>query len=192
MPVVTVQLWAGRTLDQKRALVAALTEAMVEHADADPSGLHVVLQEVPPENWARAGVLGVDRDKTQSTTRATIVGLSHLLLQVAELERAERFYVDGLGFRIRKRDTFSDGRALTVLAEGMGLTQGGAETRDTVEHIAFRVKNVPSYAARVEEAGGARVEEAGGTLVSGPAPGAYGTSLYFHDPDGNKIEFHGD
>ncbi len=61
MPVVTVQLWEGRTLDQKRALVEAITEAMIEHAGADPSGLHVILQEIPKENWARAGVLGVDR-----------------------------------------------------------------------------------------------------------------------------------
>jgi 4-oxalocrotonate tautomerase len=64
VPVVTVQLWEGRTLEQKRALVAAITKAMVEHADAKPDGLHVILQEIPRENWARAGVLGVDRKDT--------------------------------------------------------------------------------------------------------------------------------
>jgi len=62
VPVVTVQLWEGRTLEQKRALVKAITEAMVEHAGAKPDGLHVILQEIPRENWARAGVLGVDRE----------------------------------------------------------------------------------------------------------------------------------
>jgi 4-oxalocrotonate tautomerase len=61
VPVVTVQLWEGRTLEQKRELVRAITEAMVEHAGARPDGLHVILQEIPRENWARAGVLGVDR-----------------------------------------------------------------------------------------------------------------------------------
>ncbi len=64
MPVVTVQIWEGRTLDQKRALAKAITEAMVTHADAKPDGLHVILQEIPKENWARAGVLGVDRKDT--------------------------------------------------------------------------------------------------------------------------------
>ena len=64
MPVVTVELWEGRTLDQKRALVRAITDAMVEHAGARPDALHVILHEVPLENWARAGVLGVDRDAT--------------------------------------------------------------------------------------------------------------------------------
>jgi 4-oxalocrotonate tautomerase len=61
MPVVTVQLWEGRTLEQKRALVKAITEAMIQHAGAKPDALHVILQEVPRENWALAGVLGVDR-----------------------------------------------------------------------------------------------------------------------------------
>ncbi|HXF57298.1 MAG TPA: 2-hydroxymuconate tautomerase [Actinomycetota bacterium] len=61
MPVVTVQLWEGRSLEQKRRLVRAITEAMVEHAGARPDALHVILQEIPRENWALAGVLGVDR-----------------------------------------------------------------------------------------------------------------------------------
>lgn len=61
MPVVTVELWEGRSLEQKRKLVRAITDAMVEHADARPDGLHVILHEISRENWARAGVLGVDR-----------------------------------------------------------------------------------------------------------------------------------
>ena len=161
MPIVSVQLWPGRSLDQKRSLVASITEAMVEHADADPSGLHVILQEVVPENWGR---------------------LHHLLLQVKGLHAAERFYVEGLGFTVKKRETFSDGRPLVVLNEGMGLTTGGPEPPGPVEHIAFRVRFVESYVKRVARAGG--------KVVEGPVPGAYGTSLYFHDPDGNKIEFH--
>ncbi|MGH3470459.1 MAG: tautomerase family protein [Nocardioidaceae bacterium] len=61
MPFVVVHMWEGRTLEQKRALTRAITEAMVTHAEARPDALHVVIQEYPPENWARAGVLGPDR-----------------------------------------------------------------------------------------------------------------------------------
>lgn len=61
MPVVTVELFEGRTSEQKRALCKAITEAMVEHADARPDALHVILHEIPRENWARAGVLASDR-----------------------------------------------------------------------------------------------------------------------------------
>ena len=61
MPVVVVMMWEGRSVDQKRKLAKAITEAMEEHAGAAIDGLHVVIHEYPRENWARAGVLGVDR-----------------------------------------------------------------------------------------------------------------------------------
>lgn len=62
MPVVTVQMWKGRTVDQKRRLASALTEAMVEHAGARPDALHVIIQEYEPEDWARGGVLAMDME----------------------------------------------------------------------------------------------------------------------------------
>jgi 4-oxalocrotonate tautomerase len=61
MPVVVVMMWEGRTTEQKRKLTKAITDAMEEHADADIDGLHVIIQEHSRENWARAGVLGLDR-----------------------------------------------------------------------------------------------------------------------------------
>jgi 4-oxalocrotonate tautomerase len=61
MPVVTVQMWTGRTQQQKRALARAITDAMVQHAGAKPTNLHVIIQEVPKENWALAGVMGDER-----------------------------------------------------------------------------------------------------------------------------------
>lgn len=184
MPVVTVQLWEGRSLEAKRALTAAITKAMVDHAGADPSGLHVILQEVSRENWARAGVLAVDRPPREDGGRERIVGLSHLLLQVSDLAAAEAFYVDGLGFEVRRRDALPDGRPLMVLAEGMGLAEGGPRPPGPVEHIAFKVTDLDRYRDRIEAAGG--------KVLGGPAPGAYGRSLYFEDPDGNKLEFHGE
>lgn len=62
MPFVIVHLWEGRSVEQKRALTRAITDAMIDHADANPEALHVVIQEYPLENWARSGVLGVDRE----------------------------------------------------------------------------------------------------------------------------------
>lgn len=61
MPVVTVRMFPGRTVDQKRKLVKAMTDAMIEHADAKPKNLHVIIEEVGMEDWAVAGTLGIDR-----------------------------------------------------------------------------------------------------------------------------------
>ena len=62
MPVVTVQMWSGRSVEQKRKLVAAITEAMVQHAGCKPDHLHVIIQDVPKDSWGRAGRLGVDHE----------------------------------------------------------------------------------------------------------------------------------
>ena len=67
MAVVEVHMWPGRSVEQKRRLCKAITEAMVLHANAQPDGLHVIIHEVPKDSWSRAGVLGIDRtDLAQS------------------------------------------------------------------------------------------------------------------------------
>lgn len=185
MPVVTVQLWEGRTVDQKRALSRAITEAMVVHADASPEALHVAIQEYPRESWARRGVLAIDRtDHVEAADRPPAVWrLDHVLLEVTDLGAAEAFYVGALGFAVRKREEFRDGRPLVVTEQGLGLTTGREAELSPVEHLAFRARNVAKLAGELRERG---VD-----IVSGPAPSAYGVSLYVRDPDGNKVELFG-
>ena len=60
MPFVIVEFWEGRTVEQKRNLVKAITDAMVQHAACKPEHLHVVIHDVPKESWGRAGVLSID------------------------------------------------------------------------------------------------------------------------------------
>jgi 4-oxalocrotonate tautomerase len=63
MPFVIVEMWKGRSVDQKRKLVRAITDAMIEHANCKPDHLHVVIHDVEKDSWARAGVLGIDEEK---------------------------------------------------------------------------------------------------------------------------------
>ena len=63
MPMVIVEMWEGRTVDQKRKLIKAITDAMVEHAACTPDHLHVVIHESKKENWGKAGVISVDEVK---------------------------------------------------------------------------------------------------------------------------------
>jgi 4-oxalocrotonate tautomerase len=60
MPFVVVEMWEGRTVEQKRRLVKAITKAMVEEAACKPDHLHVVIHETAKDSWGRAGVLGID------------------------------------------------------------------------------------------------------------------------------------
>jgi ureidoacrylate peracid hydrolase len=107
-------------------------------------------------------------------------GLHHLLLQTSDLPAAERFFVDLLGFTVRKREEFTDGRPLTVTHEGLGLTNGAPGERGALEHIAFRVSGVRELAERARAAGTVILKE--------PGPGPYGLTVYVADPDGNRIE----
>lgn len=61
MPLVTVHLLAGRTLDQKRRLVARITDALIEEAGARREMVQVRFLEVSKEHWGRGGLLGLDR-----------------------------------------------------------------------------------------------------------------------------------
>jgi catechol 2,3-dioxygenase-like lactoylglutathione lyase family enzyme/phenylpyruvate tautomerase PptA (4-oxalocrotonate tautomerase family) len=179
-------VWEGRTVGQKRRLTKAITEAMQEHAEANISGLHVAIQEYPRENWARAGVLGVDRGDpdAQPPKEPTVFKLGHLMLQTEDLDRSLEFYLGFLGFEESHRDTLPDGRALLVTKQGLGITSGRPEGENPVEHIAFGARGIESYAEKAKEAG---VE-----IADGPKPTGYGISLYLRDPDGNKVELYGD
>jgi 4-oxalocrotonate tautomerase len=60
MPIIHVEFFPGRTLEQKRELVGALTEAMVRIAKVEPQDVWVVIEEVAKENFAVGGVLCSD------------------------------------------------------------------------------------------------------------------------------------
>lgn len=62
MPVVQVHLKAGRTLDQKRQLVARITDALVDVCDANRDRVHVIIDEVAEDSWGRGGRLLSEQD----------------------------------------------------------------------------------------------------------------------------------
>lgn len=61
MPTIRVELFAGRTLEQKRAFVRALTEAAVNTLGGKPEGVDVILTDVQPHDWATGGELWSDK-----------------------------------------------------------------------------------------------------------------------------------
>ncbi|MDC1097277.1 4-oxalocrotonate tautomerase [Gammaproteobacteria bacterium] len=57
MPLIQVQMFTGRTPQQKRDLVRALTDAFVETAGSTPESIDVILTDVEPSDWAQGGTL---------------------------------------------------------------------------------------------------------------------------------------
>ncbi len=62
MPIITVKMAKGRTIEQKRVLVRALTKVAVETLDAQPEWVTVLIEEV--DDWAVGGKLLRDKHST--------------------------------------------------------------------------------------------------------------------------------
>ena len=57
MPTFNVQMFEGRTIDQKRAFVEAVTRATCETLGCGPESVDIVITDIKRENWATAGKL---------------------------------------------------------------------------------------------------------------------------------------
>jgi 4-oxalocrotonate tautomerase len=61
MPTIRVEMFAGRTLEQKRALAQALTEATVKTLGGSPDAVDVLFFDIQRHDWATAGQLWSDK-----------------------------------------------------------------------------------------------------------------------------------
>ena len=57
MPYVNIQITKGATRDQKRSLVADITESLVRNLNKKPEHIHIVIQEIAEEDWGFDGML---------------------------------------------------------------------------------------------------------------------------------------
>ncbi|MBA2961608.1 MULTISPECIES: 4-oxalocrotonate tautomerase [Ramlibacter] len=57
MPTLRVELMEGRTPEQKKNLVQALTKAVVETLGSKPEAVDILLYDIKRSDWATGGVL---------------------------------------------------------------------------------------------------------------------------------------
>ena len=60
MPVVIVEMWEGRTLDQKRQIAADITAAFTK-VGTPAQAVHVILKDNAKHNWADGGKLASEK-----------------------------------------------------------------------------------------------------------------------------------
>jgi glyoxylase I family protein len=119
-----------------------------------------------------------------------VVGLDHVVLRVADLDRTIAFYGDVLGCPIERR---LDKPKIVQLRAGNSLidltpcAEGEAPGRN-MDHFAIRVAgmDVEAWQAHLTR----HSVDAGEPLRRYGAEG-YGMSLYITDPDGNTVELKG-
>ena len=57
MPTFHIELFEGRTLDQKRKLVEEITRVTSEVLGSAPESVDIIITDVKRENWATGGKL---------------------------------------------------------------------------------------------------------------------------------------
>lgn len=54
MPVVTIETWTGKSVEQKAKLMKGIKKAF-EDIGVDPAGLTIIIHDIPRYNWAKSG-----------------------------------------------------------------------------------------------------------------------------------------
>ena len=56
MPVVIVEMWQGRTVEQKKQLAHGITTEFTK-IGVPPDQVHIIFKDNPKHNWATSGKL---------------------------------------------------------------------------------------------------------------------------------------
>jgi catechol 2,3-dioxygenase-like lactoylglutathione lyase family enzyme len=127
------------------------------------------------------------------------LGLDHVVLRVADQDRAIRFYCEVLGCRIEKRQ---DGIGLVQLRAGRSLIDivdiNGRLGREGGEAPGAGGRNMDHFCIRIEPFDGKAIQahlqahgvEPGEVVKRFGAEGD-GPSIYLQDPEGNTVELKG-
>jgi catechol-2,3-dioxygenase len=120
--------------------------------------------------------------------------IGHVLLRVADIERSKAFYTNVLGFQVVEQDPEHGGVFMSLGEHGHTLDLSPLENPETavpvtpnrvgVHHIAFMVDSEKALkdAYFTLEDQGVEVVRAIDHVSQ--------KSIYFHDPDGNRLEIY--
>lgn len=61
MPIIRLEMFEGRSIEQKREFAAAVTREACRTLKCQPEDVNIVIAEVKKQDWATAGELWSDR-----------------------------------------------------------------------------------------------------------------------------------
>ena len=74
MPMINVQMFEGRTPEQRRKLAKELTEGTCRALGCTPDAVQIILTDIKKENWAEAGKLSAREVVIEVTDRQSFIG----------------------------------------------------------------------------------------------------------------------
>ena len=136
----------------------------------------------------------MNANETLSEAKIQLNGISHFALNVTNMERAEKFYTDVLGFPVLMRTRtkaglqhieVDAGNVAIALFESPQLDLKAAHktmTEDGYLHFAFE-GNFERFDATLQA-----LREGGVNMDGEPRDWGESVSVYFRDPDGHQLE----
>ena len=137
----------------------------------------------------------LERTEASQTGAIRVAGLDHLVLRVADLDRAIKFYGEVLGCHVERRleepklVQLRAGASMIDLVPAAPAPQSAeSAAARNLDHFAVRIANFdfPSLAAHLRGHG-----VSVGEVRRRYGAEGYGSSLYITDPDGNVVELKG-
>ena len=133
--------------------------------------------------------------EASETGAIQVAALDHLVLRVADLDRAIRFYEDVLGCHVERRldepklVQLRAGASMIDLVPGSGAARSEeAAAGRNLDHFAVRISSF-DFSALADHL--RRHGVAVGEVRRRYGAEGYGSSLYITDPDGNVVELKG-
>ncbi|MGH2920958.1 MAG: VOC family protein [Gaiellaceae bacterium] len=112
-------------------------------------------------------------------TRARLLGINHVALEVGDLNEALQFYGKVFDFTLRGR--LSHMAFLDMGDQFLALAEGRTQPPDAERHFGLVVDDLEVARRGLQEAGGRGLQEAGAQILPG-------RGLDFHDPWGNHVQ----
>ena len=63
MPFVSVKMFEGRTMEQKRKIVEGITKVLIDVLKVDKTGVRVIFEDFSRDNWSIGGEIVSDKEK---------------------------------------------------------------------------------------------------------------------------------
>lgn len=116
-------------------------------------------------------------------------GINHITIRVNDIEKAEEFYGDILGFELQRK--MGKSMAVYQVGDEDTIVLVEAETSYDPSSRDFRVDHFGFYLDSVEKVDemAEYFREKEVTIMSGPANRKRGRFVFVSDPDGNMLEF---
>jgi len=133
--------------------------------------------------------------EASQTGAIQVAGLDHLVLRVADLDRAIRFYGDVLGCHVERRleepklvQLRAGASMIDLVPAGPAPQSADAAAGRNLDHFAVRIGtfDYPALAAHLRKHG-----VSVGEVRRRYGAEGYGSSVYITDPDGNVVELKG-